>query len=133
MENSSVTSPWAALFLSAISSIVSCKNLAISSLTLSSFFRRSSCRTHIRSSEIDHGDSRFVKAEEQKYRLAYAYELEHKGERSAYLLGLCLKGGWQHVREKLQNNRKQKLHKWNDDKNQKGQKAEDICTRPQEL
>lgn len=42
VENSSVTSPLAALFLRAISSMVSCKNLAISSLTLSSFFNLSS-------------------------------------------------------------------------------------------
>lgn len=76
VENSSVTSPWAALFLSAISSMVSCKNLAISSFTLSSFFRRSSCRAQTRSSEMDHG-------EEQKYDKDLYYDIHDvKGKRT---------------------------------------------------
>lgn len=49
------------------------------------------------------------------------------------LLGLCFKGGREHVREELKRYGQQELHERNDDEHQEGEEPEHVCTRPQEL
>lgn len=55
------------------------------------------------------------------------------GQAAAHLLGLCLKGGRQHVGEELERHGQQELHKGDNDEDQEGEKPEDVCARSQEL
>lgn len=60
-------------------------------------------------------------------------QLELQVRPAAHLLGLCLKGGRQHVGEELERHRQKELHEGDDDEDQEGEESKDVGTRPQEL
>lgn len=78
--------------------------------------------------------SRYKIRSDNTHNMSSGFSKHCPGSQSqTYLFGLCLKCRRKHIREQLQSYWKQKLHKWDNEKNEERNQAEEISTYSKKL